>query len=140
MTTATETRPGERAGLPSGAALVRDFLQTMQARDLEGAKRFLAPGFVMNFPGIEGLTTLEQLVERSKGRYREVSKVFERFDECPGADATVVYCFGTLQGTWLDGSRFEGVRFIDRFEVVDGKFRRQDVWNDLAEVKTPANR
>lgn len=134
MTVNKDTSPADRVALPKNARLVRDFLETMQARDLEGAKRFLAPGFVMNFPGMQGLTALEQLVERSKGRYREVSKVYECFDECVRDDATIVYCYGTLQGVWLDGSRFEGIRFIDRFEVVDGKFRRQDVWNDLAEV------
>ncbi len=46
----------------------------------------------------------------------------------------MVYCSGTLRGVWLDGSNFEGVRFIDRFEIADGKIRRQDVWNDLAET------
>ncbi len=30
---------------------------------------------------------------------------------------------------------FEGIRFIDRFEVTAGKITRQDVWNDIAEVK-----
>ncbi len=118
---------------PDASALVRGYLETMEARDLEGAKRLLAPGFVMNFPGLQGMTELEQLIERSKGRYRTVSKRYERFDECWLDDATVVYCFGTLQGVWLDGTRFEGIRFIDRFEVVDGLLRRQDVWNDLAE-------
>jgi len=28
---------------------------------------------------------------------------------------------------------FEGVRFVDRFEVAGGLLTRQDVWNDLAE-------
>jgi hypothetical protein len=35
---------------------------------------------------------------------------------------------------WLDGTAFSGIRFIDRFEVAGGLIRRQDVWNDLAEV------
>jgi hypothetical protein len=38
-----------------------------------------------------------------------------------------------LQGTWLQGAPFEGIRFIDRMEVRDGLITRQDVWNDLAE-------
>jgi hypothetical protein len=44
-----------------------------------------------------------------------------------------VYCHGTLQGQWPDGSAFEGIRFIDRFLVQAGRLVRQDVWNDLAE-------
>ena len=27
------------------------------------------------------------------------------------------------------------IRFIDRFEVIDGKITKQDVWNDMAEVR-----
>jgi hypothetical protein len=41
---------------------------------------------------------------------------------------------GTLHGVWLDGTPFEGIRFIDRFELADGRIQRQDVWNDMAEV------
>ncbi|MEP3665110.1 MAG: nuclear transport factor 2 family protein, partial [Roseibium sp.] len=38
-----------------------------------------------------------------------------------------------LYGEWPDGSPFEGNRYIDRFEVADGKIARMDVWNDSAE-------
>jgi len=78
--------------------------------------------------------TLSELVNWAKGRYASVAKDYERFDESWGDGFTVVYCSGTLRGVWLDGSNFEGVRFIDRFEIADGKIRRQDVWNDLAET------
>ena len=46
----------------------------------------------------------------------------------------MVYARGTLNGAWLDGSPFNGIRFIDRFEVRAGKITRQEVWNDLAEA------
>ncbi len=39
------------------------------------------------------------------------------------------------QGRWPDGRPFEGVRFMDRFEVAGGLVRRQEVWNDLAEAR-----
>jgi len=52
----------------------------------------------------------------------------------PWGAPDAVYCTGTLEGVWLDGRAFSGVRFIDRFEVAEGRIRRQDVWNDLAEV------
>jgi phenylpyruvate tautomerase PptA (4-oxalocrotonate tautomerase family)/ketosteroid isomerase-like protein len=120
---------------PEAAALVRHFLERMQERDLPAAQALLAPGFVMQFPGAAPMSRLEQLVEWGKGRYQRVGKVYERFDESWGDEATVVYCSGTLYGVWLDGSAFEGIRFIDRFEVVDGLITRQDVWNDLAEIR-----
>ena len=66
-------------------------------------------------------------------RYQGVAKQFERFDECWTAEGTVVYCHGTLEGFWPDGTAFSGVRFIDRFLVQGGLLVSQDVWNDLAE-------
>ncbi len=112
--------------------LVRRFLDCMQERDLSGAAVFLAPGFTMRFPGSPVLHQLEELVEFSRGRYRNVAKIYDRFDASWADDGAIVYCFGTLYGHWLDGVAFEGIRFIDRFEVTDGMISRQDVWNDLA--------
>ena len=77
-------------------------------------------------------------VASSAGRFRGVTKTFERFDVTSGTgdDGTgqdIVYVLGTLQGQALDGSPFEGVRFIDRFVLEDGLIVSQMVWNDLAE-------
>lgn len=123
---------------PDASALVRHFLETMQARDLPAAQQLLAPGFVMHFPGAAPMHRLEELVAWGQGRYQRVGKRYERFDESWGEQATVVYCSGTLHGVWPDGSTFDGIRFIDRFEMVDGLIQRQDVWNDLAEVRPQA--
>lgn len=127
---------------PEASSLVQKFLSLMQERDLAAAARFLAPDFQMLFPGGAKLQRLDQLVQWASTRYQRVAKTYERFDECWTEDGSIVYCFGTLNGVWLDGSPFEGVRFIDRFEVVDGLFTRQDVWNDLAETqaRTPTQR
>ncbi len=114
------------------AELVRRFLDCMQERDLDSAAALLAPGFSMRFPGSQVLHRLEELVEFSRGRYRNVSKIYDRFDATWTDEGAIVYCFGTLYGHWLDGSAFEGIRFIDRFEVTDGLISRQDVWNDIA--------
>ena len=40
-------------------------------------------------------------------------------------------CHGTLHGEWPDGTAFEGVRFVDRFTIANGKITSQMVWNDL---------
>jgi hypothetical protein len=118
---------------PPAATLVRDFLEAMQARELERARGFLAPVFEMCFPSGARFRELEELVAWGRSRYQGVGKRFERFDECWAPDGTVVYCHGTLHGHWPDGRAFDGIRFIDRFLVVDGRLARQDVWNDLAE-------
>ncbi len=81
---------------------------------------------------------LDELVQWSRQRYRSVGKVFETFDEAWTGEGSVVHCAGTLYGVWLDGSAFEGVRFVDRFEVREALIQRQDVWNDLALVMPAA--
>jgi phenylpyruvate tautomerase PptA (4-oxalocrotonate tautomerase family) len=129
-------QPG--APRPDPAQMVRDFLAAMEARDLEAAQAMLAPGFRMTFPGGMEMTTLAQLVEWSRPRYRFVRKSYERFDTAQDGPTSIVYCFGTLAGEWLDGTPFEGIRFIDRFEAEEGRFTRQDVWNDMAEAKARA--
>lgn len=117
-------------------ALVRGFLEAMEARDLARAKSMLGAGFVMQFPGTEPMRSLEELVAWAKPRYRFVKKTFAGFDVMQGRGAeTLVYCRGTLSGEWPDGTAFGGVRFIDRFEVMGGKIVRQDVWNDIAETR-----
>jgi ferredoxin--NADP+ reductase len=65
-------------------------------------------------------------------------QTYERFDSLPGGDLSLVYCFGTLSGEWPDGKAFTSIRFIDRFEIVSGKIIRQDVWNDIAEMREQA--
>lgn len=112
---------------------VRAYLSAMERRDLATAKSFLAPGFHMTFPGDQQFTTLEQLVERSGGRYRSAKKSYDVFDSFDDK----VYCFGTLYGELLDGTQYSGIRFIDRFTVKNGKLVDQKVWNDMAEVLGP---
>ena len=121
--------------VPDAAAIVQDFLERMQSRDLDAAARHLAPGFAMHFPGTATLHRLQDLLPWAAARYRRVAKTYTQIDQCWGDGNTVVYCAGTLHGEWLDGALFEGVRFIDRFEVADGLIYRQDVWNDLAEIR-----
>ncbi|SDD18280.1 tautomerase family protein [Ruegeria marina] len=122
--------------LPDPAEVVRRYLAAMEARDLDTARAMQGDGFLMQFPGTGPMTELSDLVAWAAPRYRFVTKTYDGFDAMPGAaDAAVVYCYGTLSGEWLDGSAFSGIRFIDRFELVAGRITRQDVWNDMAEVR-----
>ncbi len=125
-------RPG--VPLPDPAETVRDFLAAMEARDLDRARGFLAEGFEMTFPGEARFTRLEELVAWARDRYRSVTKTIEAIEILPSADGVTVYCRGHLAGEWPDGTHFDGIRFIDRFDLAGGKLIRQEVWNDLAEV------
>lgn len=119
-------------------AIVRTYLRLMEARDLDAATSHLADRVTIVFPGGRTFSSLTEQVASSAGRFRGVTKTFERFDVTSstgddGAGQDIVYVLGTLQGQALDGSPFEGVRFIDRFVLEDGLIVSQMVWNDLAE-------
>ena len=77
----------------------------------------------------------QRVVQWARQRYQRAAKTYDRTDVCMVDGRTVVYWMGTLHGTWLDGTPFAGIRFIDRFELADGRIQRQDVWNDMAEAK-----
>jgi 4-oxalocrotonate tautomerase family enzyme len=124
---------------PDPARIVKGYLAAMEARELDKARAFLGDGFTMTFPGTAPMGTLEELIDWSKPRYKFVTKNYDGFDAMQSAgDAAIVYCRGTLRGEYHDDSTFEGIRFIDRFEIEDGKITRQDVWNDMAEVRAQA--
>lgn len=62
-------------------------------------------------------------------------KHFDHMDVAPAPDGSAaVYVYGTLYGELNDGSTYEGVRYVDRFSVRDGKFTDMMVWNDMAAV------
>ena len=125
--------------LPDPKLLIRRYLDAMEARDLDTARAMLGDGFTMTFPATEPMETLEELIEWAKPRYRFVKKTYDAYEALKGdGDTAVVYCRGTLFGEWPDGTPFDGIRFIDRFEVTGDKITRQDVWNDMAETKANA--
>ncbi len=121
--------------LPDAEGIVRAFLAALEARDLEAAQSHLAPGATLHFPGAKPFTKLEELVTWAKPRYRFVTKTYAGFDTAQSGAETVLYCHGTLSGAWPNGTAFEGIRFIDRFTLKAGQITRQDVWNDIAEVR-----
>ena len=119
------------------ARIVEAFLRALENRDPRAAG-FVAPGARIVFPGGHEFRSLEKLAAWAFTRYRSVRKTLERIDELPVDErgVTTVYVYGTLEGVWLDGSAFSGIRFVDRFEIDDaGLIVDQKVWNDLAEAK-----
>ena len=123
--------PPPLAPPPPAAGLVQDYLAAMESRDLDTAQSLLADGFWMEFPGGVRMTGLDELIAWSAPRYRHIGKTFASFSEAFAKDETIVICHGTLHGEWPDGTAFEGVRFVDRFTIANGKITSQMVWNDL---------
>jgi len=120
----------------SPSEIVTHYLEAMEARDLDVARGFLAKDVEMVFPGGRRLSSPEQVFANSGRRYQRVAKCIKDIDVIEADRGTVVYCFGTLYGEWTNGQPFEGIRFIDRFVVVDGKIVSQEVWNDTGESQS----
>lgn len=122
--------------LPDPAEVVRTYLSAMEARDLDSAQSMLGAGFCMTFPGTPPMHSLSAMIAWAAPRYKFVTKAYEGFDALQSTgEHAIVYCRGTLSGEWPDGTPFDGIRFIDRFEVTAGLLTKQDVWNDIAEHK-----
>ncbi len=121
--------------LPDPAKIVTDYLAAMETREIDAAQSALSSEFRMVFPGTQPMTSLMELIDWAQDRYRYVRKTNEAVEAFQSGGVAVVYVRGTLSGEWPDGSAFDGIRFIDRFEVSGGKIVRQDVWNDIAEVR-----
>ena len=115
------------------AELCLEFLAALEARELDCARGLTGQGFRMAFPGPVVFDDFAALLDWAAPRYRRIAKAIERVEESPLGETVAVYVSGTLHGERPDGTAFEGIRFIDRFEVRAGKIVSQDVWNDLAE-------
>ena len=115
--------------------IVRAFLAAMEKRALDEAVGWLADDVKLIFPGGVSFSHPGQVVAWAKTRYQSVSKTIESMETAFEGESASVFCFGTLQGTWLNGESFAGIRFIDRFAIRGGKITEQQVWNDLAENK-----
>jgi len=128
--------PAWLAAHPDAPAPVRmavELLDALERRALPEIAACLGEGFTMVFPGPATFTEFSAMAEAAKARYQRVGKFVEDAEALRREDVEVVYVRGTLHGVNLHGVPFDGVRFVDRFEVRGGRFVRQDVWNDLAE-------
>lgn len=63
----------------------------MENRELTKAKQYLSDRFVMTFPGSGELTSLEQLVEWARGRYRFVQKTITAVNVAYEMETTLVF-------------------------------------------------
>ncbi len=118
---------------PDRAAIdrVTTYLRLVEERRLEEASESLAPSVEIIFPGGRRFSDLDEQVAAARDRYRRVRKVFGGFDVLENDGRVIVYVFGELEGEDLTGRSFASVRFIDRFELVDGLIANHQVWNDL---------
>jgi hypothetical protein len=117
------------------AAIVDEYLTVLMKPDPVGARRFVGPDLVIRFTGGRLMSEPAECAAFNAARYAWVKKRFEATEVVAGAAPAhaVVYNRGTLYGQWLDGTSFEGNRYVDRYVVQDGLIVQMDVWNDSAE-------
>lgn len=114
---------------------VEAFLRTIMIPDPEGARAYTSPALQIRFTGGRPMRDPSETSAFNAARYAWVKKRFEQTDLVAGAtdEEATVYNIGTLYGAWLDGTPFEGNRYVDRYVVSHGKIVQMDVWNDSAE-------
>ena len=114
------------------------FLEAVAGRNLDAAAALTGEGFQMVVSGGHRFDSLRSFVGYSVTRQKSVAKHTERFEALvAGDDGVVVYCFGTMSGAWLDDSRYQDVRYIDRFLIRGGRIVDMKVWSDMAEFRPP---
>ncbi|GAA6132661.1 nuclear transport factor 2 family protein [Halopseudomonas sabulinigri] len=119
--------------------IVSDFLAASMAPDPVKAATYMSSDVRITFTGGRVMPSATEITAFNAARYNWVKKELGQFDWTEHADHTVVYSNGTLYGEWPDGRSFSGNRYLDRFEVRNGKITRMDVWNDSAEwILVPA--
>ena len=123
------------SALPDPREIVEEFLRTIMIPDPAGARAFTAPNLRIRFTGGRAMQDPSETSAFNAARYQWVKKRFERTDLVVGAsdEEAIVYNIGTLYGAWLDGTPFEGNRYVDRYVLRHGKIVQMDVWNDSAE-------
>lgn len=129
----------DTVSLDQAADLVVRYLRAMEERDFDTAAGFVAEQAEFVFPGDRRPADLRAIAAGSSGRYRHVAKRIDGCDALRDGARTIVYCYGTLYGAWSNGEPFADIRFVDRFELVDGRIVSQRVWNDTAEIKALAD-
>jgi hypothetical protein len=117
------------------AKLVEEYLRLLMIPDPEAARRYIGPELEIRFTGNRLMREPAECAAFNAGRYKWVKKKFGPTHVAEGGSdhETVVYQTGTLYGEWLDGTSFEGNRYVDRYVVRRGKIVRMEVWNDSAE-------
>ena len=111
--------------------IVEEYLRLHMIPDPDAARQFCAPGMEIRFTGNRLMHDPAEATAFNRARYKWVKKKFGPTHVVAGGseDETTVYQTGTLYGEWLDGTPFEGNRYVVR----RGKIVQMEVWNDSAE-------
>ncbi len=109
------------------------FIQAVNDGDAPRAQACLAPGARLVFPGPTVFHQVADFLEWSGPRYEKVLYTYGPMELVAGAGRTVVYAQGAVSGVFAGGVGFEGVRYVDRFEIENGLIVSKEVWSDMGD-------
>lgn len=121
--------------MPSAVDVVKTFLDAMGKRDFAAMETVMAPNFKMTVTGGSVFSHPREFAAQSRGRQKSAIKTTDRYDEIPTATGAIVYSIGSMAGEWNNGTTYQGVRYIDRFEIVNGKIADMNVYSDMSEFR-----
>jgi len=121
--------------MPTPTEVVKTFLEAMSRRDFATMESVMGTGFKMTTTGGVVYSHPKDFAAHSSTRQKTARKTTDRYDEIPTANGGVVYSIGSMAGEWNNGQPYSGVRYIDRFEIVDGKIVDMNVYSDMAEFR-----
>src|SRR4030095_2605663 len=103
--------------------IVEEYLRLHMIPDPDAARQFCAPGLEIHFTGNRLMRDPAEAQGLKPARYKWGKKKFGPTHVVAGGtlEETTVYQTGTLYGEWLDGTPFEGNRYVDRYFVRRGK-------------------
>lgn len=110
------------------------FIQAVNAGDAEAAQRHVAPEGRLVFPGPVTFHRVADFLALSGPRYQRVGYTYGAMELAQFEGRTVVYAQGTVAGVFANGTAFDNVRYIDRFEIRDGLIVSKEVWSDMADL------
>src|SRR5258705_13622678 len=116
--------------------IVEEYLRLHMIPDPDAARHYCAPDIEIRFTGNRLMHDPAEATAFNRARYKWVKKKFGPTHVVAGGSSaeTTVYQTGTLYGEWLDGTPFEGNRYVGRYVVSRGKIVKMEGWNDSAQI------
>jgi hypothetical protein len=115
------------------SAVIR-YIDAMQSGDVRAVKSVTVREPALEYPGGVRFSSIDALLDWARGRHRGIHHDVLTYDEIGESGDVIAYVSGILSGTWLDGSQFEGIRFIYRFTVSDERITAAQLWSDIADA------
>jgi|TARA_B110000503_G_scaffold143755_1_gene248069 4-oxalocrotonate tautomerase family enzyme len=116
----------KRKGAPAlkdAKIVVSEFIDAIVRHDLADARTFLADGFEIILPGGQHVVSTEELDENFFLHFLSIINVESRIE----AFGPLVFYSGTILSNALEGGNPSGVRYIDRYELEQGRIKHCEI-------------